>query len=43
VPIGLADARRPLPVVTKAGAFGTPQTLQRCRAALKRMIRAGAN
>ncbi len=43
VPMGLADARRPLPVVTKAGAFGTPQTLQRCRAALKRMIRAGAN
>ncbi len=42
VPIGLADARRPLPVVTKAGAFGTPQTLQRCRAALKRLIRAGA-
>jgi len=42
VPIGLADARRPLPVVTKAGAFGTPETLQRSRAALKRLIRAGA-
>jgi uncharacterized protein YgbK (DUF1537 family) len=39
VPIGLADARRPLPVVTKAGAFGTPQTLQRSRAALKRLFR----
>ncbi len=43
VPMGLADARRPLPVVTKAGAFGTPQTLQRCRVALKRLIRAGAS
>ena len=41
VPIGLADARRPIPVVTKAGAFGTPETLQRSRAALKRLIRAG--
>ena len=39
VPIGLADARRPVPVVTKAGAFGTPQTLQRSRAALKRLLR----
>jgi D-threonate/D-erythronate kinase len=43
VPMGLADARRPLPVVTKAGAFGTPQTLQRCRVALKRLIRAGVS
>jgi uncharacterized protein YgbK (DUF1537 family) len=42
VPIGLADARRPLPVVTKAGAFGTPETLQRSRAALKRLIRPDA-
>jgi len=36
VPIGFTDTARPLPVVTKAGAFGTPSTLQRCRAALKR-------
>ena len=43
VPMGLADARRPLPVVTKAGAFGTPQTLQRSRIALKRLIRTGAS
>jgi D-threonate/D-erythronate kinase len=41
VPIGIADTQRPLPVVTKAGAFGTPQTLQRCRAALKRLIQVG--
>lgn len=41
VPIGIADAKRPLPVVTKAGAFGTSQTLVRARAALKRLIRAG--
>lgn len=42
VPIGIADAKRPVPVVTKAGAFGTPPTLQRCRAALKRLIGADA-
>jgi D-threonate/D-erythronate kinase len=41
VPIGIADAQRPLPVVTKAGAFGTPQTLQRSRAALKQLIEGG--
>ena len=38
VPIGIADAKRPLPVVTKAGAFGTPQTLLRGRDALKRLL-----
>lgn len=37
VPIGLADTHPALPVVTKAGAFGTPPTLQRSRAALKRL------
>jgi D-threonate/D-erythronate kinase len=36
VPIGIADAKPPLPVITKAGAFGTPETLQRCRTALGR-------
>jgi D-threonate/D-erythronate kinase len=36
VPIGLTDTARALRVITKAGAFGTAQTLQRCRAALKR-------
>jgi len=41
VPIGFTDTARPLPVVTKAGAFGTPSTLQRCRAALKRPRRPG--
>jgi len=35
VPLGLADTPRRLPLVTKAGAFGNPSTLQRCRAALK--------
>jgi 4-hydroxythreonine-4-phosphate dehydrogenase len=42
VPMGIADAKRPLPVVTKAGAFGTPQALSRCRAALKKLIGAAA-
>ncbi|HWE23727.1 MAG TPA: nucleotide-binding domain containing protein, partial [Myxococcales bacterium] len=42
VPIGIADAPRPVPVVTKAGAFGTPRALQRSRAALRRLIEAGA-
>lgn len=37
VPIGLADTHPALPVVTKAGAFGTPPTLERSRAALKRL------
>ncbi|MFL5399749.1 MAG: four-carbon acid sugar kinase family protein [Myxococcales bacterium] len=35
IPLGLADTRCLLPLVTKAGAFGNPSTLQRCRAALK--------
>ncbi len=35
VPMGLTDEPLPLRVITKAGAFGTPSTLQRCRAALK--------
>jgi uncharacterized protein YgbK (DUF1537 family) len=34
VPLGVADATPPLAVVTKAGAFGDPRTLSRCRAAL---------
>jgi uncharacterized protein YgbK (DUF1537 family) len=42
VPLGIADTQPPLPVVTKAGAFGSAQTLSRCRDALKRLIRAGA-
>jgi 4-hydroxythreonine-4-phosphate dehydrogenase len=41
VPRGVADSRPPLAVVTKAGAFGDPRTLSRCRAAL-RAPRAGA-
>lgn len=36
IPIGLTDAARPLCVVTKAGAFGTPTALRRCRDALRR-------
>jgi 4-hydroxythreonine-4-phosphate dehydrogenase len=35
VPLGVADTSPPLPVVTKAGAFGDPRTLSRCRAALR--------
>jgi 4-hydroxythreonine-4-phosphate dehydrogenase len=35
VPLGVADSTPPLAVVTKAGAFGSPQTLVRCRAALR--------
>jgi 4-hydroxythreonine-4-phosphate dehydrogenase len=34
VPLGVADAARPLAVITKAGAFGSPETLSRCRGAL---------
>jgi len=34
VPIGITDTEPPLAVVTKAGAFGNPSTLKRCRAAL---------
>jgi uncharacterized protein YgbK (DUF1537 family) len=41
VPLGVADTARPLPVVTKAGAFGSPSTLVRCRAALKDLGRHG--
>jgi 4-hydroxythreonine-4-phosphate dehydrogenase len=35
VPLGIADSTPPLAVVTKAGAFGDPRTLSRCRAALR--------
>ncbi|TMA20796.1 MAG: four-carbon acid sugar kinase family protein [Deltaproteobacteria bacterium] len=35
VPLGLADTPKPLPLVTKAGAFGNSSTLKRCRAALE--------
>lgn len=35
VPIGVTEEPWPLLVITKAGAFGTPSTLQRCRAALE--------
>jgi 4-hydroxythreonine-4-phosphate dehydrogenase len=38
VPIGFTDTARALPIVTKAGAFGTAATLQRCRAALRRRM-----
>jgi uncharacterized protein YgbK (DUF1537 family) len=42
VPLGVTDSARPLPVVTKAGAFGSPETLSRCRAALKKLARGAA-
>jgi len=35
VPIGITNTEPPLPVITKAGAFGTPSTLKRCREALR--------
>lgn len=35
VPFGFLAAPRRLPIATKAGAFGGPSTLSRCRAALK--------
>ncbi len=34
-PLSLTEGMRPLPVVTKAGAFGQPDTLIRCRAILR--------
>jgi uncharacterized protein YgbK (DUF1537 family) len=34
VPIGITDTEPPLTIVTKAGAFGSPSTLKRSRAAL---------
>ena len=39
VPLSVTEGSRRLPVVTKAGAFGRPDTLVHCRAAL----RAGTN
>jgi D-threonate/D-erythronate kinase len=42
VPLGVAATPRPLPLVTKAGAFGGPATLVRCRAALRALLRQGA-
>ncbi|MBV8090371.1 MAG: four-carbon acid sugar kinase family protein [Alphaproteobacteria bacterium] len=38
VPLGTMEGWHNLPIVTKAGAFGTPQTLVRCRAALRRLL-----
>lgn len=35
VPVSVTTQPRPLPVITKAGAFGHPDTLLRCRAALR--------
>ncbi|HEX9401316.1 MAG TPA: nucleotide-binding domain containing protein [Anaeromyxobacter sp.] len=42
VPLGVANSTPPLAVVTKAGAFGSPGTLARCRAALRQRASAGA-
>jgi uncharacterized protein YgbK (DUF1537 family) len=38
VPLGIVEGWHKLPIVTKAGAFGTPETLVRCRAALRRFL-----
>jgi uncharacterized protein YgbK (DUF1537 family) len=35
VPLSVALASRPIPIITKAGAFGDRNTLARCRAALR--------
>jgi 4-hydroxythreonine-4-phosphate dehydrogenase len=39
VPLGTAVGWRDLPIVTKAGAFGSERTLVRCRAVLRRLLR----
>ena len=39
VPLGTALGWRNLPIVTKAGAFGTARTIVHCRAALRRLLR----
>jgi uncharacterized protein YgbK (DUF1537 family) len=39
VPLGTALGWRDLPIVTKAGAFGTARTIVHCRAALRRLLR----
>jgi len=38
VPLGTVEGWHNLPIVTKAGAFGTPQTLVHCRAALHHLV-----
>lgn len=44
VPFSVADRwERPLPVITKAGAFGSPQALVHCRTFLRQLERAPVN
>jgi uncharacterized protein YgbK (DUF1537 family) len=38
IPLGTVEGWHNLPIITKAGAFGSPQTLVRCRAALRRFL-----
>ena len=38
IPLGTAEGGSNLAIVTKAGAFGTPETLAHCRAALHRFL-----
>jgi len=38
IPLGTAESRGHLAIVTKAGAFGTPDTLVQCRDALHRFL-----
>ena len=35
IPLSVTEGAHPLPVVTKAGAFGSPETLLHCRAVLR--------
>jgi len=38
IPLGTVEGWHNLPIITKAGAFGSPQTLVSCRAALRRFL-----
>jgi 4-hydroxythreonine-4-phosphate dehydrogenase len=38
VPLSILEGARPIPIITKAGAFGTDATLLRCHAALRATI-----
>lgn len=38
IPLGIVEGWHNLPIVTKAGAFGTPRTLVHCRAALRHFV-----
>ncbi len=39
IPLGTVEGWHNLPIITKAGAFGSPRTLVHCRAVLQRFLR----